>query len=443
MKKRNPFLLLGILGAFLFSCTNNLNPSSSWTPFSNSSDSSENSIADYYSSFSRFPNDYELYYWRENTSWKVGAIVTTNRIKTAAEIDALPGLSLPKMKEVIEKKAPLLDYLSAPFVVSRPSTQSQIDDPRAFDRLHPQVSAYLYGQMGRDEKGLPTSSTSEDRHALTVDKASTAYLAKPLLSHYQSGSWIEVDATVLADANLEIQVNGEPISTAGFSFPNEQVWCYYFKMPAKDATLSFSAYHVKTLPFEEAYPWAKNLTESAISNIVCTISEADLGPGGMDSHYHGDSSADKQAFLSFVQDNILQENKYRIEIAGGIPTSYGVTISGNTYTFSYNSGFLDNLYSTNKHPSLPSTFDDQNFISFGGGIYLYDEDRLYGREIADSLFLEEIHFVPYIPADAPLLSGYFFAYGQGIYLIDSKHFKYGAKYYQIITEQDFASYVHG
>jgi hypothetical protein len=44
----------------------------------------------------------EVYCWRENEIWRSGLLSGTNRVKTTAEIDALPGISLAKMSEVLK-----------------------------------------------------------------------------------------------------------------------------------------------------------------------------------------------------------------------------------------------------------------------------------------------------------------------------------------------------
>jgi hypothetical protein len=444
MRKPKGWLCLGLGIPFLLACTGNLDSSAVSNPIVLSTNSEENSIVDSYLSWSDSVKGYELYCWREDTVWKAGLMVGTDRTKTPEEINALSGLSLQTMKEVLQAKSYFgANYLS-PIIVSRPCNAEQISNrSRDYALYHPKILSYLCDKLGEDEEGAPISSKSGTLYALNVDATSQSYLATPLLGHYEGTHWVEVDTTILMDADLKLTVNGSLVAISGYSFPNESVWTYFFAMPEQDSTLSLSPSTPSSLTFEDAYPWAKNLTEEAIDRITCLDSEADIGPGAMERHYHGDSASDKKAFLEFCQDNALQEGESNAFITGGIPSFYSVSISGISYSFSFNCGSLDNRYVSSKRPPRLSSFDYDNFIAFGGGITLYSSDRAKERKIDDASFIQAVQFSPYSPSETPSLSGYFFDYGQGIYFVDARHFKYGEIYYEVTSEKDFTAYYQG
>jgi hypothetical protein len=83
-----------------------------------------------------------------------------------------------------------------------------------------------------------------------------------------------------------------------------------------------------------------------------------------------------------------------------------------------------------------------SFIPYNG-FYLWDLDAKVGRYIEDGSFFSDIHFVEFTYESAPSPLGSYFDFGYGISFIDGKHFKYGSKYYLIVSEQDFSSYLNG
>jgi len=381
----------------------------------------------------------EAYCWRENETWACGLMSGTNRIKTTAEINALTGITLSKMKEVLQTYTnPEVQVL--PLFVSRACQDSELSDRNSSLQNHPEIISYLYSQLGLTDDGYIATPSTVSSHALIVDPSSWNNLKRPLEGSYPAGSWIEATTYVLMDADLDLYLNGSLASTS-YMFQSENAWTYHFQMPDKDSLVSFVVSSPSYTTFEDAYSWSKGLTEDDISEIDYVGSEFDIGPGGMNTYYHGDSLSDKAAFLSYAQDHLLCETT-KAMTCGGYSETYCITVKGTRHSLYLNWNSLDNKYLTSKKLAKPSVFDYLSFIPYNG-FRLWDQSHKIGRYIEDGSFFSDIHFVEFTYESAPSLLGSYFDFGYGISFIDGKHFKYGSKYYLIVSEQDFSSYLNG
>ncbi|MFA6620245.1 MAG: hypothetical protein WCS90_03835 [Bacilli bacterium] len=380
----------------------------------------------------------EAYCWREDGEWRCGLLPGTNRNKSTAEVDALKGISLEEMKRVLRTFDPRTYVM--PFRVSRPCKESELNHEEETTAIGANIQAYLNDHLGLADYQISTSSVSPS-YCLSLEAKARFYLTKDVAGFYPADSWIEVNTGTLTDVDLDLYLDGV-LTSRSYQFAGENQWSYFFKMPAHATTLSFMTYSVAYSTFGEAYPWAKELTESQIDRIDAVSENYDVGPGGMKSLYHGETSQDKQTFLAFSQDNLLREDRYAGQVSGGIPVTFAITIGGVSHSFVLNGTALDGKYVSSKTLANPSSFDYSAFIAYNQ-IRLWDKEEKYARIIADGSFLEDVHFHPYTPNDVPALTGYHFALRPGVYFIDAKHFKYGETYFEIISTADFAAYING
>jgi len=381
----------------------------------------------------------EAYCWRENETWACGLMSGTNRNKAPSEVDALPGLSLSRMSAVLQTYTDP-DVQVFPLFVSRPCQDSELSARNSGPDKHPEIVSYLYGQLGLTNDGHVATSSVTPRHNLRVESDSKDYLKQPLEGSYPSGSWIEATSHIVMDADLELHLNGS-LASRSYMFHSENAWTYHFQMPDQDSLVSFVSTSPSYIAFEDAYPWSKGLTEDDISKIDYVGSDFDIGPGGMNAFYHGDSFSDKAAFLSYSQDHLLCDTTLAMT-DGGYSETYYITVDGIRHSLSINGNSLDNKYLTSKKLAKPLVFDYLSFIPYDG-VRLWDQDHKIGHYIKDSSFFDDVHFVSFTYGAAPSLLGSYFEYGAGINFIDGKHFKYGKDYYLIVSEQDFSSYLNG
>jgi hypothetical protein len=381
----------------------------------------------------------EAYCWREKGEWRSGLLPTTNRLKTTAEVDALKGISLDQMKRVLRTYDPQKASI-VPFRVSRPCQAGELSHEAETSATGKTILAYLNDHLGLVD-GKISLAAPLPSYPLTLDKEAKTFATQDYSGLYPAKSWVEVSAYPLTDVDLDLYLNGT-LTSRSYSFSGESKWTYFFQMPTGDTTLSFHTYSYSYVAFTEAYPWAKDLKEESIEKIEALSSNFDIGPGGMNSYYHGDTSADKKAFLDFSQDNTLREDRAAAAIDGGLPVSFTITIGGTAHSFVLNGKALDSKYISSKSLAKPSSFDYSAFIPYND-IALWDKDNAYARVIKDGSFLSAVHFQPYTPSETPALTGYHFALGAGVYFIDAKHFKYSGSYYAIVSTADFASYING
>lgn len=381
----------------------------------------------------------EAYCWRVSGEWRCGLLPGTNRDKTVEEVDALKGISLDEMKRVLQTYDRETTFV-IPIQVSRPCKPSELTHEEETSTIGKNIQAYLNDHLGLLNYQISTSAPLPS-YPLTLDEESRFFLAKDLASSYPAKSWIEADASTLTDVDLDLYLD-DVLTCRSYQFAGEDQWCYFFQMPSRATALSFKTYSPIYSSFVDAYPWAKDLTENQIDRIDAVSANEDVGPGGMKNYYHGNTSADKKAFLSFCQENLLYEDRFAAQVAGGIPVTFGVTIGGVLHSFVLDGTRLDGKYVSSKTLANPSSFDCSAFIAYGQ-IPLWDEEGLYAKIIADGSFLADVYFKSYSPSNIPALTGYHFGIGLGVYFIDAKHFKYGETYYEIISTADFGAYING
>jgi hypothetical protein len=403
--------------------------------------SSSDSGDGYASSYLNLPTGkgLEVYCWRENEIWRSGLMSGTNRVKTPAEIDALQGISLAKMSEVLKTYSPKEETLVGPLLVSRPAKESEIGNSSNASGTSRRILSYLEDQLGMTPQGALSSASKGASRRLSVDAASQMHLRHSLDAAYPSGSWIEVSANLLTDVDLELYLNGFLIST-GYTFGSERSWMYYFQMPDQDSTLTFQTYSPTYVAFQTAYPWSKNLTLADIAVLAYRGSAFDIGPGGMNTYQHG-TSADKQSFLDFAENCVLLDDADKARICGGYNKTYSLVIGGTTYSFMMNERSVDQRYVASTTLATPTIFDYETFIPYNN-VDLKKGNSLV-RTITDGSFFDEIRFVPHVYPTAPVLSEYSFDFGAGIHFVDAKHFSYADHYYEIISDSDFSSYLNG
>jgi hypothetical protein len=434
MKKKQMVFVIALGLTLLTSCVGDN------YPFSSTYSSTDSSTSPLDSTYLNLPTDVglEAYCWRENGEWRSGLMSGTDRTKTTAEIDGLKGISLAEMKQVLRTYDPQTTVI--PFWVSRPAQERLPSSAEGTTGMSEKITAFLADQLGLADHRISTVE-SLPSYYLSTDTTTRFYATKDFSGFYAADSWVEVSAGILTDVDLDLYLDGV-LTSRSYQFQGEKIWTYFFRMPAHATTLSFKVYSANYTYFSDAYPWAQNLVESQIDKIEAVSCNYDIGPGGMKSFYHGDSSADKQAFLAYVEDNLLREDRSASQISGGLPWSFTITISGTAHTFVLNGKALDGKYISARFLAKPSSFDYSSFIPYNG-IYLWDKDDQYGRIISDASFFADVHFQPYTPSDIPELTGYHFAMGPGIYFIDAKHFKYGSDYYVIVSTADFGAYING
>lgn len=272
---------------------------------------------------------------------------------------------------------------------------------------------------------------------LTIDAASKHFVTKDVSGYYAPNTEITIQCGVIYDADIICYLNGVSLGRGSF-----QNWTYKFKMPMEEATITISLMTASEVSFEIAYPWASGLKASDISEIKYKGHNFDIGPGGMDAFRHGSSEEDKNSFVSFVTNNILEDDPERAQIDGGYPEIYTVTLADGEHSFKYLQGFLDDRYETKKSLSRPSIFDYYSFIAFGEADIIKNGMGAV-RTVDTKTFLEGIHFVEHTYETAPSFTGYALNMGAGIEFIDAKHFQYATKYYEIISENDFGAYING
>jgi hypothetical protein len=178
----------------------------------------------------------EIYCWRENETWRAGLMSGTNRTKTPAEVDGLPGLSLSKMNAVLKTYASTPELFATPIMVSRPSKDSEI----LAHTTPSEIAPYLDDQLGLSSRGVLASLAKGESRKLSIDKDSAIHLKHSLAAAYPAGSWIELAAYPLMDADLAFYLNGVLISK-GYQIGSEKAWLYHFEMPDQDSVLSFRA----------------------------------------------------------------------------------------------------------------------------------------------------------------------------------------------------------
>jgi hypothetical protein len=380
----------------------------------------------------------EVYCWRENEIWRSGLMSGTNRVKTPAEIDALPGVSLAKMNEVLKTYSSKEAIFVGPFCVSRPAKETEIDHSPIHSAAFSDAISYLNDQLGLTAQGTLNSASKGARHVLSVDAETKMHLRHSLDSTYSAGSWVEVSANILTDVDLQLYLNGSLIST-GYTFGSERSWTYHFRMPDQDSVLSFKTYSPTYASFETAYSWSSNLTLSDISLFAYQGSAFDIGPGGMNSYRHG-TSADKQSFLDFAESCLLLDDADKAQVCGGYSQTYSLVIGGTKRSFTMNGRSVDERYVASTTLSAPSIFDYETFIPYDN-VDLKKGESLV-RTIVDGSFLDQIRFTPCAYETAPVLSEYYLDFGAGIHFVDGKHFRYANHYYEIISEADFGAYIN-
>jgi hypothetical protein len=381
----------------------------------------------------------EVYCWRENEIWRSGLLSGTNRVKTTAEIDALPGISLAKMSEVLKTYPSEEAIFAGPFFVSRPAQETDAGYPLINSGSSSNAIPYLRDQLGLSAQGTLSSASKGASHALNVDAASKTHLRHSLAASYSAGSWVEVSANTLTDVDLHLYLNGSLVSK-GYAFGSERSWTYYFKMPDQDSTLSFKTYSPTYASFKTAYPWSNNLSLADISLFAYQGSAFDIGPGGMNTYRHG-TSADIQFFLDFAENCLLLDDATEAQVDGGYSQTYSLVIGGTTHSFTMNGRSVDQRYVASATLPAPSIFDYETFIPYGN-VDLKKGDSLV-QTITDGSFFDQIRFIPHAYETTPILSEYYFDFGAGIHFVDAKHFRYANHYYEIISDTDFSPYIHG
>lgn len=434
MKQKRMLVVIGLSFVLLTSCAGDNYP---FSMRYSSADSSTSSLDSTYLNLASAAG-LEAYCWRENGEWRSGLMSGTNRTKTTVEIDGLKGISLAEMKAVLRTYDPQTTI--TPFWVNRPAQERLSSNAGEAMGMSEKISAFLNDRLGLVDHRVSTSSALSSYY-LSLDAATQFHASKDFSGFYVADSWVEVSAGILTDVDLDLYLD-DVLTSRSYQFQGERVWTYFFQMPAHATTLSFKVYSINYTYFSDAYPWAQNLSESQIDKIEAVSCNYDIGPGGMKGYYHGDSSADKQAFLAYAEDNLLCEDRSASQIDGGLPWIFTITISGTAHTFVLNGKALDGRYISARTLAKPSSFDYSSFIPYNE-INLWDKDEKYARIIKDGSFFENVHFQPYTPSDIPALTGYHFAMGSGIYFIDAKHFKYGSDYYAIVSTSDFGAYING
>jgi hypothetical protein len=272
---------------------------------------------------------------------------------------------------------------------------------------------------------------------LSIDKEAKSYIVKDVSGYYAPSTEITLQCHVIYDADLICYLNGVSL---GYGSSND--WIFKFNMPMENATITISVTSVTAVSFETAYPWAVDLKASDISEIQYKGHNYDVGPGGMDTFRHGTSDEDKNAYVSFIHDNILEDNPIKAQICGGYPQTYTVVTATGSYSFTYIQGFLDERYVTKKSIVPPSIFDYYSFIAYGK-VDLIKNGMGAVRTVDTDTFLADIHFKECAYESAPSFTGYALDMGIGIEFIDATHFQYGKQYYEVISAANFASYING
>jgi hypothetical protein len=113
----------------------------------------------------------EAYCWRENETWACGLMSGTNRIKTTAEINALPGIPLSKMKEVLQTYTNP-DVQVLPLFVSRACQDSEFSDRNSSLQNHPEIISCLDSRLGLTDDGHIATPSVVSFHTLSVDSSS-------------------------------------------------------------------------------------------------------------------------------------------------------------------------------------------------------------------------------------------------------------------------------
>jgi hypothetical protein len=183
----------------------------------------------------------EVYYWRTNGIWYSGLMMGTDRLKLGSEINALHGISLKRMKEVLQTYVGEKDVCAAPiYVPSYPCQDDYVSDHAYYPENHPEVGAYLSSCLSIDSSSrIKKDNGDSTSYKLNLDAKSKTFLSSSLDSSYPALNYVEVSAYILYDVDLELYLNDTLISHSGYTFTGERTWTYYFMMPEKDSTLTF------------------------------------------------------------------------------------------------------------------------------------------------------------------------------------------------------------
>jgi hypothetical protein len=317
MKQKRMLVVIGLSFVLLTSCAGDNYP---FSMRYSSADSSTSSLDSTYLNLASAAG-LEAYCWRENGEWRSGLMSGTNRTKTTVEIDGLKGISLAEMKAVLRTYDPQTTI--TPFWVNRPAQERLSSNAGEAMGMSEKISAFLNDRLGLVDHRISTSSPLPSYY-LSLDAATKFHASKDFSGFYVADSWVEVSTGILTDVDLDLYLD-DVLTSRSYQFEGEKVWTYLFQMPAHATTLSFKVYSISYAYFSDAYPWAANLSESQIDKIKAVASNFDIGPGGMKSFYHGDSSADKQAFLSFAENNLLCEDRAAAQVDGGLPWTFTIT----------------------------------------------------------------------------------------------------------------------